>query len=85
MWYAKSYLSRILIRTFQNFILILIILSLFLRCEAIEHVAFLVKETDQDQQMDDSNSFGENMVSRLHISTNNTTSRGKKIVSFNIF
>lgn len=52
-------------------------------CEAIEHCAFLVREANQneDQQMDDSNLFGQDMASRLHISTTNTRSRGRTIVS----
>lgn len=53
-------------------------------CEAIEHVAFLVREMreanqNSDQQMDES--MDQDMTARLHISTNSSSS-GKKIVSY---
>lgn len=53
-------------------------------CEAIQHVAFLVDEASQNGHLDDSNNIfdDQNMASKLHISTINSTSRGRKIVSF---
>jgi len=45
-------------------------------CEAIEHVAFLVRESNQNT---DQEAMDQDMTSRLHISTTNSSSHGRKI------